>query len=125
MTDFIMFAMVETRPDIAFAASIASRFAKNPSYQHTEAVKTILRYLKGFRKWGTTYGREDELRIEDYLDSDWAGDKESRESSSGYIFMLNGGPVSWCSKRQATVALPSTEAEYIALTLSAKEATWL
>ena len=65
------------------------------------------------------------LTIEGYSDSDWAGDKDSRKSASGYIFMLNGGPVSWCSKRQATVALSSTEAEYIALTLAAKEATWL
>lgn len=67
----------------------------------------------------------DNLTIEAYSDFDWAGDKSSRRSTSGFIFMLNGGPVSWCSKRQATVALSSTEAEYIALTLAAKEATWL
>ena len=61
--------------------------------------------------------------IEGYSDSDWAGDRESRKSRSGFIFVLNGGPVSWCSKRQPTVALSSTEAEYIALTLAVKEAT--
>lgn len=65
----------------------------------------------------------DNLTIEGYFDFDWAGDKSSRRSTSGFIFMLNGGPVSWCSKRQATVALSSTEAEYIALTMAAKEAT--
>lgn len=65
------------------------------------------------------------MKIEGYSDSDLAGDKESRKSTSGFIFMLNCGPISWCSKRQATVALSSTEAEYIALTLAAKEATWL
>lgn len=125
MTGSLMFSMVETRPDIAFATSIASRFAKNPGHQHTEAVKTILRYLKGSRERGITYGGQSELLVGGYSDSDWAGDKESRKSTSGFIFMLNGGPVSWCSKRQSTVALSSIEAEYIALTLAAKEATWL
>ena len=125
MTGSIMFSMVETRPDIAFATSLVSRFAKNPSHQHTEAVKTILKYLKGSKHRGITYGGDEELKIEGYSDSDWAGDKDSRKSTSGFIFMLNGGPISWCSKRQLTVALSSTEAEYIALTLAAKEATWL
>lgn len=86
MIGSIMFSMVETRPDIAFATSVVSRFAKNPSHQHTEAVKTILRYLKGSRGRGITYGGEKELCIERYSDSDWAGDKESRKSTSGYIF---------------------------------------
>lgn len=124
MTGSLMFSMVETRLDIAFATSVASRFAKNPSHLHTEAVKTILKYLKGTKDRGIVYG-QGTLTIEGYSDSDWAGDKDSRKSTSGYIFMLNGGPVSWCSKRQPTVALSSTEAEYIALTLAAKEATWL
>ena len=125
MTGSIMFSMVETRPDISFATSVASRFAKNLGHQHTEAVKTILRYLKSSRDRGITYGGQDKLLVEGYSDSDWAGDKDSRKSTSGFIFMLNGEPVSWCSKKQPTVALSSTEAEYIALTLAAKEATWL
>lgn len=125
MTGSLMFSMVETRPDIAFAIAVAARFAKNPSHAHTEAVKTIIRYMKGSINRGITYGGEEKLLIEGYSDSDWAGNKESRKSTSGFIFMLNGGPVSWCSKRQPTVALSSTEAEYIALTLAAKEATWL
>ena len=71
------------------------------------------------------YGGEKKLCVEGYLDSFWAGDKESRKSTSGFIFMLNGGLVSWCSKRQSMVALLSTKAKYIALTLATKEATWL
>lgn len=125
MIGSLMFSMVETRPDIAFATSVASRFSKNPPQQHTEAVQTILRYLKGSRDRGITFGGGKDLIIEGCSDPDWAGDKESRKSTSGFIFMLNGGPVSWCSKRQPTVALSSIEAEYIALTLAAKEATWM
>lgn len=119
-----MFFMVETWPDIAFAISVASRYSKNPSHLHIEAVKTILRYLMGSKDQGIVY-KGGTLDIEGYSDSDWAGDKKSKKSTSGYIFMLNGGPVGWCSKRQATVALSSTEAEYIAFTLAAKEAPWL
>ena len=63
------------------------------------------------------------LLIKGYSDSDWAGDKESQKSTSGFIFILNRGSVSWCSKKQSTVALLSTEVKYIALILAAKEAT--
>ena len=120
----IMFAMIETRPDIAFATSAVSRHSKNPSRTHMEAAKHILRYLSATKDRGITFGGGD-LTIQGYSDSDWAGDKEERKSTSCYVFMLNNGPISWCSKRQTTVALSSTEAEYMALTLAAKEATWL
>ncbi len=127
MIGSIMFSMVETRPDVAFATSVASWFAENPDHQHMEVVKTILRYLKGTRARGITYGGlyQEDLLVKSYSDSGWESDKESRKSTSGFIFMLNGGPVSWCSKRQPTVTLSSTEAEYITLTLAAKKATWL
>ncbi len=72
MTVSIMFSMVETRPNISFANSIASRFAKNPGHQHTEAVKTILQYLKSSRERGITYGGQNKLLLEGYSDSDWA-----------------------------------------------------
>ncbi len=125
MIGSLMFSMVETRPDIAFATLVASRYSKNPSHQHTEAVKTILRYMKGSRNRGITYGGQKKLLLEGYSDSDWARDLESRKSTSGFIFTLNSGQVSWCSKRQPTIDLSSTEAKYIALTLAAKEASWL
>lgn len=127
MTRSFMFSMVETRPNIAFATSIVSRFAKNPSRQHTEVIKTILRYLKATKMAGIMYGgnKDGDLTIKAYSDSDWAGDHATRKSTSGFVFMLNGGPVSWSSKRQATVTLSSTEAEYMALTLAAKKAIWM
>ena len=123
MTGSLIFLIVETRPDIAFAILISSRYVKNPRHQHTEAVKTILRYIKGSKYRGITYDGQEKFLVEGYSDSDWAGDLESRKSISGFIFLQNGGPVSWCSKRQPTVALLSIEAEYIALTLAAKKAT--
>ncbi len=113
MTGSIMFFMVETRPDIAFATSFVSRFAKNPSHQHTEAVKTIFKYLKGSKHRGITYRGDEELKIEGYSDSDWAGDKESRKSTSGFIFMLNGGLINWCPKKQLMVDLQKLNTSHL------------
>lgn len=96
-----------------------SQHAKNPSRAHIEAAKTILRDLSYNHDLGIIYGGGD-LNVTGYSDS---GDKESKRSS-GFVFILNGGPIS-CSKRQPTVASSSTEAEYVPLTLAAKEATWL
>lgn len=125
MTDSLIFSIVETRPDIVFATSIASCFTKNPGHQHTKAIKTILQYLKGLQERGITYGGQSELLVEGYSDSDWARDNKSRKSISSFIFMLNKGPISSSSKSQPIVALSSTQAEYIALTLATKQATWL
>ena len=121
----IMYAMVETRIDIAFATSMVSRFAKNPSLGHFNAIDQNLRYLAGSRDRGIIFGGEKELKLVGYSDSDWARDHADRKSTSGFVFMLNGGPISYASKKQAVVALSSTEAEYVALSLAAREATWL
>ncbi len=97
MTGLLIFSMVETRPDIAFAMSVVNCFANNLFRQHKEAMKTIMPYLKATRRLGIIYGREDggDLIIKGYSDSDWAGDHATRRrSTSGFIFMLNKGPVS-------------------------------
>lgn len=125
ITSSIIFSMVEIKPDIVFATSIVSYFAKIPGHQYIEVVKTILQYLKGSRKWEILYGGQEELLVKGYSDSDWVSNKKSRKSTSDFIFMLNKGLVSWCSKKQATVALLSIKAKYITLTLAAKETTWL
>lgn len=121
-----MVAMQGTRPDIAFATSAISRYTQSPSKQHIEAAKTVLRYLDGIRNKEITFGSEvGKLNIIGYPDAYWARDKSDRQSTSGFVFMMNNGPISWCSKKRTSVALSSTEAEYTALTLAAKEATWL
>jgi hypothetical protein len=122
----IMYAMVGTRPDLSVAVGKLSQFMQNPGQEHWNAVKKVLRYLQHSKEAVLQYKScQDGGTLFGYCDSDWGGDVDSRKSTSGYAFMLAGGCISWCSKKQATVALSSTEAEYIAATQAAKEAIWL
>ncbi|KAK9134561.1 hypothetical protein Syun_013891 [Stephania yunnanensis] len=119
-----MYAMVCTRPDIAHAVGVVSRFLSNPGKVHWEAVKWILRYLRGTSKMSLCFGGS-KPTLEGYTDSDMAGDLDGRKSTSGYVFTFAGGAVSWQSKLQKCVALSTTEAEYIAITEASKEMLWL
>ena len=118
----LMFAMLGSRPDIAYAVGLVSKFCTNPDSHHWAAVKRIFRYLAGTREIGLTYGSRPSC--EGYCDSDW-GSSDDRRSTSGYIFLLNGGAISWASRRQPVVELSSTETEYMALTQAVKEVLWL
>lgn len=120
----LMYAMLGSRPDIAFAVSLVSRFASNPSPAHMTAAKRILRYLKGTLDFQLTY-RGDLKNLTGYSDADWAGCKSTRRSTGGFVFNVGSGAISWSSKRQATVALSSCESELMAETQAAKEAVWL
>ena len=74
-----------------------------------------MRYLKGTTNHGTTFSRQSsELKLEGYSDADWGGDVNDRKSTSGYVFKISNGAVSWRSKKQACVAISTAEAEYIA-----------
>ncbi|KAH9668238.1 hypothetical protein KPL70_021339 [Citrus sinensis] len=123
----LMYAMVLTRPDIAHAVSVISRYMASPGMEHWKAVKWVLRYLNGTLKKGLVYGRtrENEDSLWGYVDSDYAGDLDRRRSLTGYVFMLNGCVVNWKSALQRVVALSTTEAEYTAATEAVKEALWL
>ena len=119
----LMYAMLGTRPDIAYAVSLVSRYAANPTPAHWNAVVRIFRYLRGTVHYELVYkGSLKDLC--GYTDSDWAGDS-TRKSTSGYLFNLGSGAISWSSKRQTTVALSTCEAEYIGQTQATKEAVWL
>jgi hypothetical protein len=120
----LMYAMLGTRPDIAFAVSVVSRYASNPTEAHWKAVKRILRYLRSTITLELVY-KGDLKPLVGYSDADWAGDQDTRRSTSGYIFNIGSGAISWSSKRQPTVALSSCEAEYMGQTQAAKEAIWL
>ena len=123
MVGSVMYAMIQTRPDICFAVTVLSRYNRNPNASHMAAIKRVLRYLKGTLDYGITYGNASGL--EGFTDADWASDQESRRSLGAYVFLLYGGAVSWSSKRQQSIALSSCEAEYMAQTQAAKEAIWL
>lgn len=120
----LIYAMLDTRPDIAFAVSVVSRYSSNPTEAHYSIVKRIFRYLRATVHWHLTYKGPLEDLV-GYTDSNWAGDHGTRKSTSGYVYNLGSGAISWSSKRQATVALSTCEAEYIGQTQAAKEAIWL
>jgi len=122
----LMYAMVCTRPDLAQAMSVVSKYMSNPGREHWQAVKWIIRYLKGTRNKSIMFERQhDDACITGFVDSDYAGDLDKRRSTTGYVFTCGGGPVSWRSMLQKVSALSTTEAEYMALTEAAKEAIWL
>ncbi|GLT26815.1 hypothetical protein SLA2020_018570 [Shorea laevis] len=120
----LMYAMVCTRPDIAHAVGVVSRFLSDPGKIHWEAVKWIFRYLRGTTKLCLTFGQTEAI-LKGYTDADMAGDLDDRKSISRYLFTFAGGAVSWQSKLQKCVALSTTEAEYIAATEAGKEMLWM
>ena len=97
-----------------------------PSEDHWMGVKRVLRYLKGTLNYGlkfSVHGEQTELN--GYTDADWAGNVDTRRSTSGYVFQFGNGTISWSSRKQPTVAKFSTEAEYVALNSATQEAIWL
>ena len=90
----LIYAMVYTRPDIAHAVGVVSRFMVNPGKDHWEVVKWIFRYLRGNSKLCLTFGDSKPV-LEGYVDADWVGDLDGRKSTSGYLFTFAGGVVSW------------------------------
>ena len=112
-----------SRLDIAFTVSLLSSFSSKPRQRHLQSGNRVLRYLSGTLDYGIFYGEGCVLSA--WCDSDWAGDPDSRRSTTGCVFSLGTGAISWSSKRQPTVALSSTEAEYRAACYAACEAIWL
>ena len=122
----LTYAATTTHADIAAAVGILAHFMAKPRKTHWEGIKRVLHYLKGTLVHGLDYSSfDDDITLTGYSDADWAGDLDTRRSTSGYLFQINGCTACWCSKRQMTVAKSSTEAEYIALSTSCQEANWL
>ena len=92
---------------------------------HLTAVKRIFRYLKGTIDLSLKFDRSASQTLMGFTDADWAGDRDDRHSTTGNLFIMSGGAVSWLSRKQPVVALSTTEAEYIAFSLATQEATWL
>jgi len=125
MVGSLMYLMVASRPDLASSVGIVSRHLSNPSEEHLTAAKRILRYVKGTKNYGLVLGPTEGPFLYGYTDADWGNDIDTRKSTTGYVFYARSGAISWCSKRQSTIALSSTEAEYIALCTSVQEAIWI
>ncbi|KFK26181.1 hypothetical protein AALP_AA8G213400 [Arabis alpina] len=121
----LMYAMVCTRPDLAQAVSEVSKYMSNPGRDHWNDVKWILRYLKGTAEYGLRFGDLKCVAVLGYVDSDYAGDLDNRRYTTGYVFTLAEGPVSWRSVLQDVVAMSTMEAEYMAMGEAAKEALWV
>ena len=120
----LMYVMLCTRPDICYVVGIFSRYQSDPREEHWITVKHILKYLRRTRDYMLVYS-SGSLETISYTDSDFQGDIDSRKSTYGYVFTLNGGAICWRSVKQTCVADSTNEAEYVAAFEAAKEAVWL
>jgi reverse transcriptase-like protein len=123
----LMYLIIVTHPDLAFGVGMLGRHTANPGEEHMQALNRVFRYLQGTKDHGLIFkkGAKQGLKLEGYANANWASDRNDRKSTSGYVFLFGGGSINWSSKKQATVALSTTEAEYIAGAHAAKEAVWL
>ncbi|CAI7775052.1 unnamed protein product [Closterium sp. NIES-54] len=123
----LMYAMMCTRPDLAYPVSVLSRYVTPGRFtdHHSKAAKQVLRYLQGTKSHVLTLGGLSPPRLEGYTDSSWADDQTDRRSSQGYCFTLGSGIVSWRSTRSSAVFLSSCKAELYAGTMASQEARWL
>ena len=117
------YCAVATCPDIAFSVSLLAQFMENPGRVHWEAVKRVFQYLSGTKNWKLPY-RITEEGLKGYTDTDGSL-KEHHHAISGYAFLVNGGAISWSSKKQSLITLSTAESEYVTATYAAKEALWL
>ena len=120
----LMYAMTSTRPDIAYAVGKLSRYTSNPSTHHWHAIRRVLGYLKGTMDYGLTY-KGCPWVIDGYSDASWISNMEDHTSTTGWVFLLGGGAISWASKKQTCITTSTMESEFIALAAAGKEAEWL
>src|SRR5882762_10447659 len=121
----LMYLALATQPDITYAVAILSCFSVNPGSMHWEAVKQVFKYLKGMKELWLTYGMyEGGDKLLGYSDADGSM-AEDHHAISGYVFLINGGTVTWSLKKQDVISLSMTESKYIVAAHGAKEALWL
>lgn len=120
----LIYLMAKTRPDLAYPVGYLARYMSNPSPTHFKVLKGIREYLSITKYLGLVYHSKS-TSIDCYVDSDWGGDIGTRRSTTGYLFVYRGTPLSWNSKLQRTVALSSCEAEYMALKEAIKEQQYI
>jgi reverse transcriptase-like protein len=121
----IMWGQLATRPDLSFSVSLLARFQANPGIEHWNALMHVVGYIKNTLDFGLTYSCNSDLSPAAFVDADYGGCRDTRRSMSGYVFMMAGGAVTWSSKCQATVALSTVEAEYVAMSRCAQQMSWM
>ncbi|XRB24312.1 retrovirus-related Pol polyprotein [Pseudoscourfieldia marina] len=123
----ILYAAVISRPDLSSTVRVMSHVMSKPPSNFEACKKHVLRYLSGTINRGIKYNTNSNvpLKLIGYCDASWGDNHENRRSTSGYIFFLNGGPISWASYLQTTVALSTVESEVMALTEAIKEAIYI
>jgi hypothetical protein len=115
----IIYAIINIRSDTAFTTAKLAQFISDPATRHKVAAKHLLRYIRSIKDIGIRYGPKD-LNLIGYSDADYASDKADRKSIIGNVFMLARGAVSWLSRKQRSVAILTTEAKYISISIYAK-----
>ena len=123
MIGSVMYAMLCTCPDLAYAIQQLSQFNSNPTNVHLQAAKRVFRYTQGTQAAGLVYSNIT-TPVLGYCDADYAAG-DDRKSISGDVFTLAGAPISWQAKKQTTVAQSTVEVEYAAMAHAAKEMIWL
>ncbi len=124
MFGFLNYLSTITRPNLVYAVSLIGRYNSNPNQEHLDAVLRIYAYLIGIKHYGLFYTK-DNRELKGFVDSDYESCLNTARSTTGWIFTLAESSIFWASKRQQTVSLFSTEAEYMAATEAAKEAIWI
>ena len=125
MIGSLIYLMIGTRPDISWAVSRLSQYMQQPTNEHVEAAKNIFRYLKTTVNSKIRYLGGGKSGLIGYSDADWGENRDNRRSTTGFVFLMADGSVTWTSHMQKTVARSSTEAEYMALSEACSEIAWL
>nr|GEX46896.1 zinc finger, CCHC-type [Tanacetum cinerariifolium] len=121
MIGCLMYAITCTRPGIAFVVVKLNRYTSNPGTQHWQAIQWVLKYLKKTIDYRLTYTGYPSV-LEGYTDASWIS---NNSSTSGWVFLLGGGAISWASKKQTCISGPTMESEFVSLAAAGKEAEWL
>ncbi|GAU45181.1 hypothetical protein TSUD_178740 [Trifolium subterraneum] len=119
--------LLATRPDLTYSVCLATRYMERPTEMHYATVKRILGYVKGTLNYGICYkvNNEDKLNLIGWTDSDYAGDYDDWKSTSGYVFTIGTGAISWSSKKQPIVTISTTKAEFVSASACACQGIWL
>ena len=117
--------LTNTRPDICFVVNTLSQYLVNPRHIHLVGAKHVMRYLKGTLDYGLRYASDGEIRLQGFIDSDWAGSAEDRKSTSKCCCSLGSYMISWFSKKKFSIALSMVKVEYIAACSACSKTIWL